>query len=162
MREDRALAGPRVLIVEDEENLRRLIAAYLQREGFTVVVAADGREALDQFRRTPPDLVILDLMLPDIDGWDVCRRIRAGHTTPIIMLTARGEEIDRIKGLEFGADDYITKPFSPRELVLRVQAVLRRAGGPAEVKREQLRFPGLEIDRARRVGFADGEAVELP
>jgi len=151
----------KVLVVEDEENVRRLIAAYLEREGFDVIAAADGHDALDAFRRAQPDLVILDLMLPGVDGWEVCRRIRSGYDTPVIMLTARGEELDRIKGFELGADDYITKPFSPRELVLRVRAVLRRVGEAGGRNPERLRFPGLEIDRVRRTCRAGGRPVEL-
>lgn len=155
------MARPRVLVVEDEENLLRLISAYLQHEGFDIVTAADGKQALTVFEQTAPDLVILDVMLPVIDGWDVCRRIRAGHDTPIIMLTARGQEVDRIHGLELGADDYVTKPFSPKELVLRVHAVLRRTGDQAAVDEELLQYPGLEIDRSRRRCIAAGRPVEL-
>src|SRR5690625_3267962 len=134
---------PKVLVVEDEENVRRLIDAYLQHEGFDVVGAADGAEALDALARVSPDVVILDVMLPRIDGWDVCRRIRSRTRTPIIMLSARGAEEDRIKGFEYGADDYVTKPFSPKELVLRVRAVLRRARAtPSGAEGTKLRYPG--------------------
>lgn len=152
---------PRVLVVEDEENVRRLIDAYFQHEGFDVIGAADGEEALDAFVRTSPDVVILDVMLPRVDGWDVCRRIRARSRTPIIMLSALGAEDDRIKGFEYGADDYVTKPFSPKELVLRVRAVLRRARTLTAAEGTTLRYPGLTIDRRSRRCVVDGQAVEL-
>ena len=103
-----------ILIVEDDANTARLVQTYLEREGFATHIAGDGRQALEMFRRHDPQLVILDLMLPEIDGWDVCRRLRSGSNVPILMLTARQEEIDRIMGLSMGADDYVVKPFSPR------------------------------------------------
>lgn len=157
-----ALRRPKVLVVEDEENVRRLIDAYLQHEGFDVVGASDGAEALQLLGQTSPDVVILDVMLPKVDGWEVCRRIRDQSRIPVIMLSARGAEQDRIKGLEYGADDYITKPFSPKELVLRVRAVLRRARPVASVgERAVLRYPGLEIDRRSRRCTAAGRVVEL-
>ena len=117
----------RILVVEDERSIRTIIEYALQEAGFTVVMAARGDEALDVFARENVDLVILDIMLPGVDGLEVCRRIRATDSTPIIMLSARGEELDKVLGLELGADDYVTKPFSPRELVSRVKATLRRA-----------------------------------
>ncbi|MBE3577142.1 MAG: response regulator transcription factor [Limnochordales bacterium] len=117
----------RVLVVDDEPNVVELVRLYLTREGFLVLEASDGEQALAMARATPPpDLMILDLMLPGLDGWEVCRRVRSFSSLPIIMLTARGEDIDRIVGLELGADDYLAKPFHPRELVARVKAVLRR------------------------------------
>src|SRR5688572_16790116 len=119
--------GARVLVVDDEPMVRDVLARYLAREGFAVDVAADGREALDRYVDGPPDLVLLDLMLPAIDGYEVFRRLRELGSTPVIMLTARGEQTDRIVGLELGADDYVAKPFSPREVVARVRAVLRRS-----------------------------------
>jgi DNA-binding response OmpR family regulator len=129
--------GKTILIVEDDANTSELVALYLRREGFQVVTAGDGEEALALAARHHPDLVILDLMLPKIDGWEVCRRLRRISDVPVIMLTARDEEIDRVAGLTLGADDYVVKPFSPRELVARVLAVLRRArpdtGSPARV-----------------------------
>lgn len=154
-------ARPKVLIVEDEENVRRLIAAYLEHEGFDVISAADGAEAMDGFAKAAPDVVILDVMLPRLDGWDVCRRIRARARTPIIMLSARGAEDDRIKGFEYGADDYVTKPFSPKELVLRVQAVLRRVRAAPGTDGAKLMYPGLEIDRRSRRCHVNGRAAQL-
>jgi two-component system response regulator ResD len=119
----------RVLVVEDDRTIAEVVVGYLQRAGFEAQHAPDGHAALDLAERMPPDLVILDLMLPGIDGLDVCRRLRQTSEVPVIMLTALGEESDRVIGLEVGADDYVTKPFSPRELVLRVHAVLRRGNG---------------------------------
>lgn len=157
---------PTVLLVEDDENVRRLIGAYLEREGFSVHTAADGAAALELFHSESPHLIILDLMLPKIDGWEVCRRIRSGEPrtagTPIIMLTARGEERDRIEGLEIGADDYVTKPFSPKELVLRVRAILRRSGAaPDADDKVELVYPGLEINGLQRICTVNGNEVEL-
>lgn len=123
--------GPqRILVVDDDATVADVVARYLHREGYDVEAVADGRVALERALADPPDLVILDLMLPGIDGLDVCRRLRALAPVPVIMLTARGDESDRIVGLELGADDYVSKPFSPKELVARVRAVLRRATGP--------------------------------
>ena len=120
----------RALVVEDDRTVSDVVSRYLERDGFTVEVVADGRTALAAIDREEPDIVVLDIMLPGIDGLEVCRRLRATRPTPIIMLTALGEESDRIIGLEMGADDYLAKPFSPRELVARVNAVLRRARAP--------------------------------
>src|ERR671935_1342584 len=116
---------PTVLVADDEKNIVQLARMYLQAEGFTVETACNGRETLDKVRQAKPDLLVLDLMMPEIDGWEVCRRLRRDGDLPIIMLTARGDDVDKIVGLELGADDYLTKPFNPRELVARVKAVLR-------------------------------------
>ena len=115
-----------VLVADDEKNIVQLARMYLQAEGFTVETAANGREALEKVRTAKPDLLVLDLMMPEVDGWEVCRRLRKESDLPIIMLTARGDDVDKIVGLELGADDYMTKPFNARELVARVKAVLRR------------------------------------
>jgi DNA-binding response OmpR family regulator len=123
-------APARILVVDDDANVAEVVARYLEREGFEVETVADGRDAVDRALSNPPDLVVLDLMLPGIDGLEVCRRLRALAPVPVIMLTARGDEADRVIGLELGADDYVAKPFSPKELVARVRAVLRRATGP--------------------------------
>src|SRR5262245_24989985 len=121
------MSGETILVVDDEPTIVEVVELYLLREGFKVQTAADGPAALRLVQQQPPDLIVLDLMLPGMSGLDVTRQIRAGGALPIIMLTARGEETDRVVGLELGADDYVTKPFSPRELVARVKAVLRRA-----------------------------------
>lgn len=122
------MQGRTILVIDDEPEITEVVRRYLEQDGFRVVTAADGRAGLTAFQQEKPHLVLLDLMLPEVDGWEVARRIRAAGSTPIIMLTARGEEVDRLLGLGLGADDYITKPFSPREVVARVRAVLRRAG----------------------------------
>lgn len=131
----------RILVVEDDPTVADVVTRYLERAGFRVEWAADGPSALSAAAAHPPDLVVLDLMLPGLDGLEVCRRLRRSSPVPVVMLTALGEETDRVLGLELGADDYVTKPFSPRELVLRVQSVLRRAGGPLRPE-----LPGLLVD----------------
>jgi DNA-binding response OmpR family regulator len=165
----------KILIIEDEEGIIHLLNLYLRDAGYDVVAAKDGPDGLALHARERPDLVILDIMLPALDGFEVCRRIRAWSKTPIMMLTARGDEDDRIQGLDLGADDYLVKPFSPRELVSRVRAILRRAenqdaGGPqtaggsqAEATRSVLRFPDLTIDLlARRVEVNNAEVTLTP
>lgn len=153
-------SGRKVLVVDDEESVRDLISLYFGKDGFSVLEAKDGKEALRMNGEHHPDLVILDLMLPGLDGREVCRQIRATSRVPIIMLTARGEEVDRIVGLELGADDYVVKPFSPRELVARAKAVLRRGlASPDEA--EILTFPGLRIDRVQHRVEVDADEVHL-
>ncbi|MDI6893278.1 MAG: response regulator transcription factor [Bacillota bacterium] len=145
------MAGDRILVVDDEPKIREIVRVYLQRDGFAVEEAEDGEQALAKVKALNPQLVILDLMLPGVDGWEVCRQIRRTSAVPIIMLTARGEETDRVVGLEMGADDYVPKPFSPRELVARVKAVLRRTRPRAE-RGQVLQYGDLLIDRdCRRV-----------
>ncbi|HZR00106.1 MAG TPA: response regulator transcription factor [Chloroflexota bacterium] len=153
-----------VLVVDDDRKTVELIRLYLERDGHRVRVAHDGGQALVAVRDRAPDLVVLDLMLPRVDGLDVCRALRAQGSLPIIMLTARSTEGDKLAGLELGADDYLTKPFSPRELAARVKAVLRRSGrGESGDTRDEpvQRIGGLEIDRARREVRVEGRAVEL-
>ncbi|GER85613.1 MAG: response regulator transcription factor [Thermogemmatispora sp.] len=173
----------KILIIEDENNIAQLIRLYLEQAGYEVVIAGDGAAGLELHAREKPDLVILDLMLPALDGMEVCRRIRAWADTPILMLTARQGEEDRIAGLELGADDYLVKPFSPREVVSRVRAILRRtalagahragvAGGNGSEgsvsehprqgsEREELRFPGLVINIPARRVEVNGQRVAL-
>ena len=123
---------PYILIVDDDPNIAHLVQLYLEKEGFTVKVAQRGDDALTEFRRLPPDLMLLDLMLPGVHGWQVLKTIRKTSTIPVIMLTAKDETFDKVLGLELGADDYVTKPFDAKELVARVKAVLRRTQGPEE------------------------------
>lgn len=149
-----------VLVVDDEKKIARLVRDYLEAAGFRVLTAHDGQMALAQFRREQPDLVVLDLSLPGADGLDVARSIRQQRNTPIIMLTARVEETDRIVGLELGADDYVTKPFSPRELVARVRAVLRRTQD-SDYAPALIRAGDLVIDPQKRSITRDGRAIEL-
>ena len=152
-----------VLLVDDEETIQKLLTFPLERAGYRVVQARDGQEALDRFESEDVDLVVLDLMLPELDGLEVCRRMRtAASAVPIIMLTARGDEVDKVLGLELGADDYITKPFSIREFMSRVRALLRRAQlPPASARTEVIETDGLRIDTARRAVDVNGDAVEL-
>ena len=162
----------KILLIEDEDGIIHLINLYLKNEGFTVVIAKDGADGLALHAREQPDLVILDIMLPAIDGFEVCKRIRAWSKTPILMLTARSSEEDRIMGLDLGADDYLMKPFSPRELVSRVRAILRRSAPPTDTNtfnqtspenKEILHFPGLTIDvPARRVEVNGNEIALTP
>jgi DNA-binding response OmpR family regulator len=153
----------RVLVVDDEPIVRDVLTRYLSKGGFRVDSAEDGEAALERFAAEPPDLVLLDLMLPGVDGVEVFTRIRADHDTPVIMLTARGEETDRVVGLEIGADDYIAKPFSPREVVARVRAVLRRSAAAAGGSRVEgpIRFEDGEIDPAGRTVTVRGRPVSL-
>jgi DNA-binding response OmpR family regulator len=153
-----------IMLVDDEESIQKLLTYPLQREGYRVVQARDGEEALKRFAEQPVDLVVLDVMLPRVDGLEVCRRLRTGSAVPIIMLTARDDEVDKVLGLELGADDYITKPFSIREFRSRIRAVLRRATLVAE-RREQsdgaIMADGLAIDPAKRTVTVAGEPVQL-
>ena len=144
------IAEQKVLVVEDEPMVAEVVERYLRRDGYEVQTVATGPAALDEFSRFRPDLVVLDLMLPGLDGREVCRRIRARSQTPVIMLTARGEEIDKLVGLELGADDYVTKPFSPRELAARVKAVLRRTARALDNETETLQFDRLRVDATTR------------
>ncbi|MDP2234209.1 MAG: response regulator transcription factor [Actinomycetota bacterium] len=151
----------RILVVEDEKSIRDAVTAYLEKEGYWVTPAADGLSALDAFDKHPYDLVVLDLMLPKMSGEQVCAEIRDTSDVPIIMLTAKGEEEDRIAGLEIGADDYLVKPFSPRELVARVRALLRRAHVGEEPQRDRLEYGELSIDVAAHKAFLGTEELDL-
>ena len=157
--------SPTILLVDDEDAVQKLLTYPLEREGYRVVSARDGQEALDRFAAEQPDLVVLDIMLPKVDGLEVCKRLRANSTVPIIMLTARDDELDKVVGLELGADDYITKPFSIREFRSRIRALLRRAALPpfgGETLSDQLiTSDGLRVDVSRRTVEVDGRAVQL-
>jgi DNA-binding response OmpR family regulator len=154
-------AEQRVMVVEDERIVAEVVERYLRRDGFDVKAVHDGVSALDEFDRFKPDLIVLDLMLPGVDGLEVCRSVRARSRTPIIMLTARGEEIDKLVGLEIGADDYVTKPFSPRELTARVKAVLRRSNSAPGTNGDCLRYDDLVIDSRTREVRNGGRRVDL-
>jgi DNA-binding response OmpR family regulator len=160
-----AMSGETILIVDDEPTIVEVVGLYLQREGYRVMTAADGAAALLLVEQQRPDLVVLDLMLPGLSGLEVTKRLRAGGALPIIMLTARGEEADRVVGLELGADDYVTKPFSARELVARVKAVLRRSrpeAAPAEqAVSTALAIGGLRLDSSARTVSLDGQPINL-
>jgi DNA-binding response OmpR family regulator len=152
-----------ILLVDDEESVQKLLTYPLERDGYRVVQARDGDEALAKFDAENVDLVVLDVMLPRVDGLEVCKRLRARSAVPIVMLTARGDELDKVLGLELGADDYITKPFSIREFRSRVKALLRRASAPKYEPRDEdvIEVDGLRIDPARRSVEIDGRPVQL-
>jgi DNA-binding response OmpR family regulator len=155
--------SPTILLVDDEDAVRTVLTFPLEKDGYVVVQAGDGEEALRRFAEQPVDLVVLDLMLPRLDGLEVCKRLRATSTVPIIMLTARDDELDKVLGLELGADDYITKPFSIREFRSRVRALLRRASAPRLPGRdaETIELAGLRIDASRRAVEVDGKPAQL-
>ena len=151
--------GRNILVVEDDRNISELIHMYLVKEGFDVRIAGDGGKAIEEFQKQEPDLILLDIMLPVMDGWAVCAKIRETSKVPIIMLTAKSEVFDRIQGLEMGADDYIVKPFEMKELIARINAVLRRTEQPAA--QGTLRMGELEVDPLSHTVRARGERVEL-
>ena len=152
-----------VLIVEDDPNIRELLQMYLERDGYAVTLATDGGQGLDKFRSIKPDLVLLDVMMPVMDGWAVCKAIRAEGNTPVIMLTAKGETDDKVQGLKAGADDYVTKPFEMKELLARIEAVLRRADrGTEEKKARRLTFDKLVIDMDAFELTVKGKKVDTP
>jgi DNA-binding response OmpR family regulator len=154
-------AGRSVLVVDDEPMVREVITAYLTRDGFAVSVAEDGLEALDRFLEAPPDLIVLDVMIPGSDGLTVLRSIRDQGDTPVILLSARSDESDRVLGLELGADDYIVKPFSPRELATRVRTILKRTDRGASIRTGRIEFEGLVIDASLREVWVAGAKTDL-
>jgi len=157
------MPGETILVVDDEANIVELAQMYLEQEGFRVQAARDGAQALEQISKQTPALIVLDLMLPEMDGWEVCRRVRAGKTTgdlPIIMLTARDDDVDKIVGLELGADDYMTKPFNPRELVARVKVILRRSQRTIQTE-SPVHVGDVTIDPVRRETIIAGHSMDL-
>lgn len=150
-----------IMIVDDDENIAQLVRLYLEKEGFEIISSNRGDAALAAFKANPPSLVLLDIMLPGIDGWQVCRAIRQISSIPIIMLSAKDETFDKVLGLELGADDYITKPFDPKELVARVKAVLRR-GQSDQQENDTVSFPGLTISMSRYEVFYQGKQTDMP
>ena len=163
LKTDETGAGkPKVLVIDEEENVCELITIYFEKAGYDVVCCGNGEDGIEMLQSQKPDIVILDLMLPGMDGLDVCKEVRKSSNIPLIMLTARVDEVDRVLGLEMGADDYITKPFSPRELLARVKAVLRRAAyipGPEE--QQMLELPGLSVSRVSREVIVGDRTVDL-
>ena len=153
---------PNILVVDDDPNISRLEELYLKRENYDVRVADRGDTAVEEFHRLPPDLILLDVMLPGMDGYQVLKQVRKSGNIPVIMVTARGETFDKVLCLELGADDYITKPFDGKELIARVKAVLRRAQGGEEEKQSDLSFPGLTVSIAEYDVFFDGKRIEMP
>ena len=153
---------PNILVVDDDPNICRLEQLYLEKEGYEVRTAADGNSAIEAFRKLPPDLVLLDVMLPGADGYEVLKAIRKSSDIPVIMVTAKGETFDKVLCLELGADDYIVKPFDGKELTARVKAVLRRAHGSEEEKAGDLSFPGLTVSLAEYDVHYEGKKLEMP
>ncbi len=156
----------KILIVDDEKNICELIRLYVEKEGFLAVAANDGLEAIEKFEAEKPDLCLLDIMLPKKDGWQLCREIRAKSTVPVIMLTAKGELFDKVLGLELGADDYIVKPFEPKELLARIKAVLRRCepknASDLQTEAGKISFDGLVIDRNTYEVYLENSKLEMP
>ena len=150
-----------ILVADDEANIRELVTLYLEKEGFSVITASDGRAAVNSAREFQPDLIVLDLMMPELSGYEVCRELRRDSDVPILMLTARGDDVDRIVGLELGADDYLGKPFHPRELTARVKAILRRSGSAAQRETGSVVVGPLSIDWRRHVVTLDGAELRL-
>lgn len=152
----------KVLVIEDDANIAELLRLYLEKDGFEVSIAVDGGKGVSEFERFNPDLVLLDIMLPVMDGWSVCREIRSTSKTPIIMLTAKGETLDKVSGLEMGADDYVVKPFDVKELIARIHAVMRRYGMEENQKEKKLVFDKLIIDMVSFELIVDGKKVDTP
>lgn len=156
------MTAEKILVVDDDVNICELLRLYLEKDGYSVIIVNDGMEAISAFQDSKPDLVLLDIMLPKLDGWQVCREIRKTSDTPIIMLTAKGETFDKVLGLELGADDYVVKPFDAKEVLARVKAVLRRsAGNPAETVKE-VRYDKLVINLTNYELRVNGEQIDTP
>ena len=161
-KEEPGTGGPKVLVIDDEENTCELITLYFEKAGYQVTCTGDGNQGVEMVKSEKPDIVILDLMLPGVDGLDICKEIRKVSNVPLIMLSARVDEVDRVLGLEIGADDYVTKPFSPRELLARVKAVLRRAAYiPSPDEQQVLNLPGLSISRMSREVIVGDQRIDL-
>jgi len=153
----------RILVVDDDKNICELLRLYLEKEGYTVTISNEGEEAITKFNAINPDLILLDIMLPTLDGWQVCREIRKTSNVPIIMLTAKGETFDKVLGLELGADDYVVKPFDTKEVIARVKAVLRRIGGAAPaVERKEVSYDKLSVNMTRYELKVDGKVIDTP
>ena len=148
----------KILVADDDLNICELLRLYLEKEGFEVVMAHDGEEAVAKFESEKPSLILLDIMMPKLDGWQVCRQIRQKSDCPIIMLTAKGETFDKVLGLELGADDYVVKPFSPKELMMRVAAIIKRSGGE---ENNRFVFEGLTVDFTARLVFIDEQRIDM-
>ncbi len=156
------MANNKALIVDDDKHISELIKLYLEKDGFSTVVANNGKEAVELFKSEAPAIVILDVMMPEMDGWQVCREIRRVSNIPIIMLTAKGETFDKVLGLELGADDYMVKPFEPKELIARVKAVLRRSDAKETNAEKEIVFPNLTINLSNYELKINGNIVEIP
>ena len=153
---------PKILIVDDDVNICELLRLYIEKEGFETIIANDGKTALEKFEKNVPDLILLDIMLPELDGWQICRTIRKTSDCPIIMLTAKGEVFDKVLGLELGADDYITKPFEAKEVIARINAVLRRSNNINTEKEQKVEFDKLSINLTTYELIVDGKPIDTP
>lgn len=156
------MSEPKILVADDDSNICELLRLYIDKEGFKTVIAHDGEEAISLFESESPDLILLDIMMPKIDGWQVCRKIRATSDCPIIMLTAKGEIFDRVLGLELGADDYVVKPFEAKEVIARIKAVLRRTMQTEENAVKEVKFDKLTINLTNYEMIVDGKHVDTP
>src|SRR5699024_11969861 len=156
------MANEKILVVDDDQNICELLRLYLTKEGYQVTLASDGEDALAKYGQVKPDMVLLDVMMPRLDGWEVCRRIRKEGDTPVIMLTAKGETFDKVLGLELGADDYVVKPFDSKEVVARIKAVLRRCNPEESGKDGVIQFENLSLDMSRYELKVKGKVVEAP
>lgn len=156
------MSNNKVLIADDDENIVELIRLYMEKEGFSTVTAKNGAEAIEKFKTETPSIVILDVMMPEMDGWQVCREIRRVSNIPIIMLTAKGETFDKVLGLELGADDYMVKPFETKELIARVKAVLRRSETKETTAQKEIVYPGLMVNLSNYELKINGEITEIP
>ena len=156
------MSAGKILVVDDDQNICELLRLYIEKEGFEVRIANDGRKALEIFEEQNPNLIMLDIMLPELDGWQVCREIRKKSQCPIVMLTAKGEVFDKVLGLELGADDYVVKPFETKEVVARIKAVLRRYGSNAEEQVKEVRYDKLSINLTNYELKVDGVAIDTP
>ena len=157
------MATAKILIADDDKNICELLRMYLEKEDYSVVIAGDGEEALKKFDEETPDLILLDVMMPKLDGWQVCRELRKKSECPIIMITAKGETFDKVLGLELGADDYVVKPFEPKEIVARIKAVLRRTGkASAEADKKEVSYDKLTVNMTKYELKVDGKVVDTP
>lgn len=156
------MADIKIMVVDDDKNICELLRLYLEKEGYEVIIAGNGKQALELFKDTSPDLTLLDVMMPELDGWQVCREIRKQSDSPIIMLTAKGEVFDKILGLELGADDYVVKPFDAKEVMARVKAVLRRSGAQDAHKKREVKFDGLYINMENYELRVNGKQIDTP
>ncbi len=156
------MAGIKIMVVDDDSNICELLRLYLEKEGFETVIASDGAKAVTMFDAEKPDLMLLDVMMPHLDGWQVCREIRKKSQCPIIMITAKGEVFDRVLGLELGADDYVVKPFETKEVIARIKAVLRRSGISEAKKQRQVEYDGLSINMENYELRVHGKTVDTP
>ncbi len=156
------MANIKIMVVDDDSNICELLRLYLEKEGFEAIIAADGAKALEMFDTAKPDLMLLDVMMPQLDGWQVCREIRKKSSCPIIMLTAKGEVFDKVLGLELGADDYVVKPFETKEVIARIKAVLRRSGTQDEKKSKEVRYDGLYINMENYELRVRGKQIDTP